>query len=42
VLQADFRVEDLDWATELGDVLMERFHDREAAASSSPPTTTSA
>jgi uncharacterized protein YyaL (SSP411 family) len=30
MLQADFRVEDLDWAQELGDVLLERFHDREA------------
>ena len=30
MLQADFRVEYLDWARELGDVLLERFHDREA------------
>jgi uncharacterized protein YyaL (SSP411 family) len=30
VLQADFRAEDLAWARELGDTLMERFHDREA------------
>ena len=28
MLQADFRVADLAWATELGDVLLERFHDR--------------
>jgi hypothetical protein len=30
MLQADFRVEDLRWAEELGEVLLERFHDREA------------
>jgi hypothetical protein len=30
VLQADFRAEDLAWAGELGDALMDRFHDREA------------
>jgi uncharacterized protein YyaL (SSP411 family) len=30
VMQADFRVEDLRWAEELGDILLERFHDREA------------
>jgi uncharacterized protein YyaL (SSP411 family) len=30
MLQADFRVQDLDWAAEIGDALMERFHDREA------------
>jgi uncharacterized protein YyaL (SSP411 family) len=27
MLQADFRVSDLEWAEELGDILMERFHD---------------
>jgi uncharacterized protein YyaL (SSP411 family) len=26
-MQADFRAGDLEWATELGDILMERFHD---------------
>jgi len=30
VLQAEFRVEDLEWARALGETLMERFHDREA------------
>jgi hypothetical protein len=30
VLQADFRAEDLAWAHELGEMLMARFHDREA------------
>ena len=30
MLQAEFRVEDLDWATELGDLLLGEFHDREA------------
>jgi len=30
VMQTDFRAEDVAWATELGDVLMERFHDPEA------------
>ncbi|HET7731548.1 MAG TPA: thioredoxin domain-containing protein [Usitatibacter sp.] len=29
MLQADFRVEDLQWAEALGDALMERFHDAE-------------
>ena len=29
VMQADFRAEDLRWARELGDALLERFHDRE-------------
>ncbi len=29
MLQADFRAADLAWAQELGDVLLERFHDRE-------------
>jgi uncharacterized protein len=27
MLQADFRAQDLEWAGELGDMLMERFHD---------------
>jgi uncharacterized protein YyaL (SSP411 family) len=27
MLQADFRIQDLQWARELGDVLMARFHD---------------
>jgi len=30
MLQADFEPRDLQWAEELGEVLMERFHDREA------------
>ncbi|MGZ5035158.1 MAG: thioredoxin domain-containing protein, partial [Usitatibacter sp.] len=30
MLQADFHARDLEWAAELGDMLMERFHDREA------------
>jgi hypothetical protein len=29
MLQADFSAQDLEWAEELGDVLMERFHDAE-------------
>ncbi|MDQ3025630.1 MAG: thioredoxin domain-containing protein [Pseudomonadota bacterium] len=30
MLQADFRPDDLEWAQEIGDVLMERFHDDKA------------
>ena len=30
MLQADFRADDLEWATALGDALMERFHDAKA------------
>jgi uncharacterized protein YyaL (SSP411 family) len=30
VMQADFRAGDLEWAEELGDTLMDRFHDRES------------
>ncbi len=30
VLQADFEPRDLEWAAELGEMLLERFHDREA------------
>src|SRR6185436_3040580 len=29
MLQAEFRVEDLDWACEIGDRLLDEFHDRE-------------
>jgi uncharacterized protein len=29
MLQADFRAADLEWATEIGDLLLEDFHDRE-------------
>ena len=30
MLQADFRPDDLEWAQEIGDILMERFHDPKA------------